>query len=84
MEIIKQECQNIIDILEQDPVTWDFKELMKIYIPRTTGVADEDKPYLYWMEALIHDFLTARPMWQPVYKQSTHPVDEDEALVGVE
>ena len=70
MEIIKQECKNMFDILEQDPATWDFKDLMKIYIPRTTGVADEDKPYLDWMEALIHDLLTARLMWQPVYKQS--------------
>jgi hypothetical protein len=70
MEIIKQECKNIIDILEQDLVTRNFRALMKIYIPQTTGVADEDKPYLDWMEALIHDLLTARPMWQPVFNLS--------------
>ena len=69
MEIIKQECKNIVDILEQDSETSNFRSLIQIYIPRTTGVADEDKPYLDWMEALIHDLLTARPMWQPVFKK---------------
>ena len=62
MNIIKQECRNINDILEQDPTARDFRALMKIYIPRTTGVSDEDKPYLDWMEDLIHDLLTARPI----------------------
>jgi hypothetical protein len=62
MEIIKQECKNIVDILEQDSETWNFRSLMRIYIPRTTGVADEDKPYLDWMQTLIHDLLTARPV----------------------
>jgi hypothetical protein len=53
MEVIKQECKSIIDILEQDPAAGDFRALIKIYILRSTGVADEDKPYLDWMEALI-------------------------------
>jgi hypothetical protein len=61
MEIIKKECKNIIDILETTP-QWDIKQLMNIYLPRTTGVADEDKPYLDWMDALIHDILAGRPM----------------------
>ena len=43
---------------------------MNIYLPRTTGVANEDKPYLDWMDALIHDLLTERQMWQSVYKQT--------------
>ena len=46
---------------------------MTIYIPCTVGVADEDKPYVEWMEALIHAFLTARPMRQRVYKQPQTP-----------
>jgi hypothetical protein len=45
MEIIKEECKKIIDILEQT-TPWDIKQLMNIYLPRATGVADEDKPYL--------------------------------------
>ena len=40
-----KECQSIIDILNQDAMTWDIKQLITIYIPRTVGVADEDKPY---------------------------------------
>jgi len=28
----------------------------------TVGVADEDKPYLDWMEALVQDLFTASPM----------------------
>jgi len=30
MEIIKKECKNMIDILEQTP-EWDIKQLMNIY-----------------------------------------------------
>jgi hypothetical protein len=33
MEIIKQECKSIVDILEQDSVPGNFKSLIKIYIP---------------------------------------------------
>ncbi len=77
IEINKQECKNIVDILEKDPATRDFRALMKIYIPRTTGVGGEDKPYLDSMEALIHDLLTASPMWQPVFKQ---PQTSDQIL----
>ena len=36
----------------------------------STGVAEEDKPYLDWMDALIRDLLAARPMWRPVYKRA--------------
>ncbi len=50
-------------ILEKDPVTRDFRAVIKIYIPRTPAVADADKPSLRWKEALIHDLLTARTMW---------------------
>ena len=39
MEIIQKECQSIIDILNQDAMTWDIKQLITIYIPRTVGVA---------------------------------------------
>jgi hypothetical protein len=35
---------------------------MEIYIPRSFGIVDEDKPYLDWMETLIRDLLTAKPM----------------------
>ena len=70
MEVIKQECKSIVDILEQDSAEGNFKALIKVYIPRSTGVANEDKPYLDWMEALIHDLLTGRPMSRTVSKQS--------------
>jgi hypothetical protein len=69
LEIRKLEYRKIIEILGKG----DFKQLMKIYIPRTVGVADKDKPYLDWMDPLIHDLLTARPMWQTVYKQPQTP-----------
>ena len=59
-----KECQSIIDILNQDAMTWDIKQLITIYIPRTVGVAAEDKPYLDWMEDLIHDFKS--PPWRPI------------------
>ena len=35
---------------------------MEIYIPRSLGIVDEDIPYLDWMETLIRDLLTAKPM----------------------
>jgi hypothetical protein len=37
-------------------------ELLTIYIPRAVGVAEEELPYLDWMQALIGDLLTERPM----------------------
>ena len=40
MEIIKKECKNIIDILEQTTQR-DIRQLMNIYLPRTPGVTDE-------------------------------------------
>jgi hypothetical protein len=70
MEVIKQECKSIVDILEQDSVERNFKSLIKVYIPRSTGVANEDRTYLDWMEVLIRDLLTGRPMWQTVSNQS--------------
>ena len=45
MEVIKQECKSIVDILEQDSAEGNFKALIKVYILRSTGVANEDKPY---------------------------------------
>jgi hypothetical protein len=69
MEIIKEECKKIIDILGQG-MQWNIMQLMDIYLPMSTGVAEEDKPYLDWMDALIRDLLAARPMWRPVYKRA--------------
>ncbi len=34
MEIIKQECKSIVDILEQDSAAENVKALIRIYIPR--------------------------------------------------
>jgi hypothetical protein len=69
IQVIKKECKNIIAILEQDTSALDLKQLMEIYIPRSLGIVDEDIPYLDWMETLIRDLLTAKPMWWPIYKQ---------------
>ena len=71
IQVIKKECKNIIAILEQDTSALDLKQLMEIYIPRSLGIVDEDIPYLDWMETLIRDLLTAKPMWWPIYKQQT-------------
>ena len=46
-----------------------IKELSVIYILRTVGVAEDSKPYLDWVEALIEELLLARPKWQNVNKQ---------------
>ncbi len=57
MEVMKQECKSIVDILEQDSAKGNFKALIKVYIPRSNELADEDRTYLDWMETLIRDNL---------------------------
>ena len=41
LEIIKQEYRKIIDILGQDVMTWDIKQLMMIYVPRTLELKNQ-------------------------------------------
>jgi hypothetical protein len=69
LEIRKLECRKIIEILGKG----DIKQLMKNFISPKVGVADEDKPYLDWMDPLIHNLLSARPMYLRVYKKPQTP-----------